>query len=182
MRPFLLTACLLLPSFCYAQCGPGGCSTAGGLMGGWYSAPTYQYSQPVQYSQRSVTYTSPSYTTSSASSSNSGYTVSDNGSIIAPDGGTVTKLGGVEIVAKSYATSLSNQQARSESGSSGQCQCGPDLAIMNATLMAMSKKLDSIEDKLAYREKQSAKPTADAALARLEQLRARQVNESLALK
>lgn len=167
MRPFvfcLLVACLCWPTFAGAQsCGPGGCGTSMG----WYSQPTYSYSYPAAV-------TSPTYGTYSGSSS---YSVADDGSIIAPDGGRVTRVGGVEVVAKSYAMSLSKGSEPSKSASSQQCQCdcGPTLAIMKA-------QLDRIEDKLAYREPQSAKPTADAAVARLEQIRSRQVNESLAVR
>lgn len=169
----LLAACSLslMPLAAGQSCGPYGCSSGGSM--GWYSmpsysSPSYEYSSP-------VIRTSTAYETSSPGSSS--YSVGDDGSVLAPNGDKVKSLGGVEIVAKSYAMSRSGESAPSKSASSGQCQCdcGPTLAIMKAQMDRIESKLEQrYGDSDVFDQKQSRSPKAESALARLDAIHQRQ--------
>lgn len=179
MRPFvcfLLACCwcaITLPAA--AQCGPGGCNVGGGMMGGWYSTPTassYEYSAPVVRT---------SIGSSISSTGSAGYSVGSDGSVLAPNGDRVKSLGGVEIVAKQWAATA-RQSTDTKANSAGGCDCAPTLAIMKAQLDRIESKLDRVTP-YGDNEKQSqAIPKADAAVARLESIQARQHRESLALR
>ena len=173
---FAIVSMLLLAGIANGQmvCGPNGCYNVGS-----FNQPSYTYSAPIirrPVIQRSYVTSQPwqvssAAPTATASTASGSYSVADDGSVVAPDGGKVTKLGGVEIVAKSA------KGFGSTANGSCNCDCASKLAALEQAIKGNEALLQDIKSAVTtYREPTSQskpKPPADRAydsLARLEEI------------
>ena len=178
---FAIVSMLLLAGIANAQmvCGPNGCYNVGS-----FNQPSYTYSAPIirrPVIQRSYVTSQPwqvssAAPTATASTASGSYSVADDGSVIAPDGGRVTKLGGVEIMAKSAKGFGSTAEC--------DCDCASKLAELERAIKGNEALLQDIKAAVTtYREPTSQAKQSDNSLARLEAIhREGQAKRQLAMR